>query len=303
MKLLKNISFSCAGIALMSLAVFVRKPLAADYSKMKTFEHTYALPNAAQLQVFSLGYRSALADLIFADTLVRAGMYFKERTIFRNVADYLGAIVELEPRYRDVYVYGDALLTLSTVEMPLENYRKARTLLEKGLKVYPDDVELWTSTGRFMVYIAVPRLPEGEDVDEWKARGAEILEHACYLGIGTTEGTSSECFSSSRILKKIGKNQAAITNLKRLLAINDDPAIRAEAYSKLQQLLGKEIQLAQERQAKKKREMHLFDIPLLPSAIYELLGPASESTDCAGIELVTLKCASSFATWESLSEL
>jgi tetratricopeptide (TPR) repeat protein len=297
---LKTLLTSTVAIGLASLAFSVRTPLAADYAKVNTFAHIYALPDTEQLKVFSLGYRAALADLLFSDTLVRAGMYFKEKVVFRNVGAYLNAITELEPRYRDVYIYGDALLTLSTVVMPTENYRQARDLLEKGLKVFPDDIELWSSTGRFFAFIAVQHLPEEEDTDEWKARGAEILEHACYLGIGLEEGFPPECLSSSRLLEKVGRTQASIANLRRVLAINDDPNVRAQAYAKLKRLLGKEAQLNELNQEKARLELRLFDISFVPETIYELLGPAPQLSRCAGAKLVTKECAASFAQWDSL---
>src|SRR5688572_1007500 len=226
-------------LALSALGISVaRKPLVRDHQKTSTLSDVYALPNPEHLKLFSLGYRSALADLLFGRTLVAAGMHFSEKKVFEHLDGYLYAIVALEPRYRDVYYYADSLLTLSTVRMPARNYRIARDLQERGRRLFPDDAQLWISSGQFMTYLAVQWLPPEEDADEWRGAGAKVLQHAC--DIWPYQELPSSCLGVTSVLSRLGEREATIRSLERLIAVADDPMVRAEASRRIEALLGEQ---------------------------------------------------------------
>ncbi|MCH2108360.1 MAG: hypothetical protein MK135_03455 [Polyangiaceae bacterium] len=210
----------------------VQPPLLDYYIKVDRHEDTIKLPKPDQLAVYSLGYRAALADFIFAQGLVKAGLHFNQRTIFREAPGYLRAVVALDPRYRDAYRYADALLTLSTVIMPPENYRIAREIMTDGLKEFPDDAELWMQTGRFLAFSSVKYMTEDEDQDEWRRAGGEMMARGCALWHG--EGSlPRDCWVGTNFMEKYGATQAAISTLKKLMVILDDPKAKAEAALRL----------------------------------------------------------------------
>ena len=264
--------------------------------KLGNEEHVYAMPNPEHLKVFSLGYRAAMADLLFGRTLVDAGTHFVERRVFLHLDAYLDAVVALEPRFRDVYYYADTLLNLSTVEMPRENLRKARNLQERGLKLFPDDPQLWMSAGMFVAYVAPQRLADNEDKDEWKAAGVAMIQHACDVW-PKAEITPRVCVSSFGLLEKTGKTEAAIASMERLLAMTDDPQIRSGVLEYLARLTGERAALRREKAAQRMEERQLADLPGLSRTQYQLLVPRTDVRACVGRSLPWAldECASSYA--------
>jgi tetratricopeptide (TPR) repeat protein len=257
----------------------------------------YAVPEPDHLVVFSLGYRAAMADLLFGRTMVDAGVHFVERRVFEHLDAYLNAILALDPKFLDVYHYADTMLNLSTVEMPRENLRIAREIQERGLKEFPHDAELWLSVGMFVAYVAPQRLPESEDSAEWKAAGAEFIQHACQIW-PQNEPAPRVCVTSLNLFEKAGQTEAAIASMQRLLALTDEPRVRADLMARLSYLLGdKEARRAQ-KNARRMRELNLRDMPELNRTQYQLLAPRTEVRVCAGIKAPWAhpECRSSFAT-------
>jgi hypothetical protein len=270
---------------------------AAGYASLRKAPDYYGLPRPEQLQVFSLGYRSALADLLFGKTLVEAGVCFAERRVFEALPKYLDAVVSLDPTYRDVYYYADSLLTLSTVIMPRENYRIARDLQARGRKVFPDDAELWMNSGMFMAYLAPAQLPESEDKREWRVAAARVLQHAC--DIWPTEPAPPGCLGASTLLSKAGERAANEGALRRLIAISDDPAVRTEALARLAKLLGQDQARVEAEKLGALAALQARDVPLATAAAYQMLGPPTDPKACTGlVELAERPaCASSFRAW------
>lgn len=270
---------------LLALSVFgigaAHAPLVESHQRVSTLEAIYALPNPEHLKLFSLGYRAALADLLFGRTLVAAGMHFSEKKVFEHLDGYLYAIVALEPRYRDVYYYADSLLTLSTVRMPAQNYRTARDLQERGRRLFPDDAQLWISSGQFMTYLAVQWLPEGEDPNEWKRTGAQVIQHAC--DIWPYQELPSSCLGVTSVLSRLGEREATIRSLERLIAVSDDPAVRSEATRRIEGLLGEQAREQFHRSVQQTEELRARDLPLLSRAEYQLIGPPWDPTRCSGL--------------------
>lgn len=271
-------------VGLLALAVSgiqaSRGALTRQYQKTAALSDVYALPSGEHLKVFSLGYRSALADLLFGRTLVAAGMHFSERQVFEQLDGYLEAIVALEPRYRDVYYYADSLLTLSTVRMPPRNYRIARDLQERGRKLFPDDAQLWISSGQFMTYLAVQWLPPEENADEWRAAGVKVLQHAC--DIWPYQELPASCLGLSSILSRLGEREATIRSLERLIAVADDPMVRAEASRRIEALLGEQAREQFHRRVQAAEAQRTRDLPLVSRLEYQLIGPKWDPARCLG---------------------
>ncbi len=260
------------------------------------------MPKREQLLVFSLGYRAALADLIFGRTMVAAGVHFVERRIFPDLDSYLHGIIALDPTYLDVYRYADTLLNLSTIELPPENLRKARDIQELGLKQFPDNMDLWKSSGQFIAYLAPQRLPESESKKEWRAAGARILQHACDLSPSISD-LPEICLHSSSLLTKNGEQAAAIQALERLIAIADDPSTRAQAMQRWQALVGKRAARKGNESLKRLSKLKNIDLPYTSRVSYQLMIPPFEPRKCQGRHLLpeTQECATSFARWGELS--
>lgn len=281
------------GCALLGASAFsaARARLRPSFAVLGEAEDVTALPSPDQLRLFSLGHEAAVADYLFATTLVRAGRHFTDRKVFEHLDLYLNAIVTLDPYFREVYLFADSLLTFSTVRSPPENYRQARDLLERGLEYFPNDSELWLSAGQFILYLAIPWMSEKEDPQEWRARGASIIQHACQLSL---PDLPAGCLSSLRKLKESGESQAAIAAIERMLVLAEDSALRAELEARLAELVSETRARAFSDRAAGLARRHLFDLPLASRTEYQILGPAFDGSHCLAARSTGPECATSF---------
>lgn len=283
----------------------VQASLSEDHRRLGRAPEVYALPSSEHLVVISLGHRSAFADLLYGRTLVAAGIHFTEKRVFEQLDSYLQAIVDLDPNLREVYHYADSLLTLSTVDPPPANYRLARNLMERGTRRFPDDANLALSAGQFMVYVAPPWLPPGEDPQEWRASGYQLIAHACAIWPPGTR-LPVGCLGATQELSEAGRVDAAISALRRILSVTDDAETRKSAEERLDYLLG--VQRAQEmkRNMEALINLHARDMPLLGRTAYQIVGPETDVQECAGLSFDPSRdaaCASSFRAWEEAREL
>ncbi len=286
----------------VGLVSWARPLVAASYTRVTSTSDSYALPAPSQLVVFSLGYRSALADLLFGRTLVASGIHFNNRRVFESLDSYLDAVATLDPLYRDVYYYADPLLTLSSVEMPKRNYRIARDFQERGRKLFPDDAELWMSSGLFMAYLAPQHLPQDESVDEWKVAGAHLIEHACNVWPDQNK-LPAACMSVATLLSRAGEVAASESALRRLIAITDDPQMKSQAIARLTALLGAAQSEAMRKSVGSLGALHARDLPLTSRTTYQMIGPPSEFARCSGALFAeqSARCATSWRAWSELS--
>lgn len=272
-----------------------RPQVAQDYKELGTSGDIYAIPSEDQLVVFSLGYRSAAADLLFGRTMVAAGVHFAERRVFHHLEAYLKGIIALDPKYLDVYRYADTLLNLSTVEMPKENLAIAREIQERGLKEFPHDPELWLSTGNFMAYLAPNRFTDENEKREWRLAAIPILEHACDIW-PTQEALPDTCLNSSTLYNQAGELGAAISSLERLIAMSDDEGLRARASEKLRRLAGERAARKVQESLKQLEPLREGDLPAVSPLRYQILSPPFDEVRCVGASLSRdhLECATSF---------
>lgn len=222
-----------AGAALIAAA---QLPVREKSLKLKEKTEAYLLPPPEQLRVMSLGYRSALADLLWANVLVTQGIRMEQRRRFDTVEEYLQAIVELDPKFREPYRLSDTLLTLQAVEVEVEDAYRARELLERAVREYPLDAELWLQLGQFVSFIAAPSyIKDPAEQDKWRREGAAYLARAAELGV-RDPNIQWQAIGGAGILKRAGHTQAAITFLQRIAATTEDEELRRKAEAQAQAL-------------------------------------------------------------------
>ena len=198
--------FVALAVALAAVVTIAgtRPRLADHFHRASVGSDVYALPNPEQTVVASLGWRSALADLIYAHVLVSSGLHIHEKRRFEFAGNYLDTINELDPKFRAPYHYADTLLTLSTVAPRVEDYVKARQILERGMDELPLDGELWSAAGQFMAYLAPSQLKDEEQKKEWRLAGARRLARACEL-VGKNENIPYHCITAAGIFTRAGQ--------------------------------------------------------------------------------------------------
>lgn len=305
MKPWRNSSFNLANLASLALIALsgvavhrLQVPLAASFAATKVKNDVYALPPSEQLVVMSLGYRSALADVIFAQVLVSAGIHVQERRRFEFVGNYLEAVNELDPQFAAPYRMADALITLQAKAVGPKEYRQARRILERGMKELPFDQALWASAGQFLAYLGPTVLEDPQELNEWKLAGGRALARACEL-VGSNENIPYQCVVAAGILTGTGAEAASRQFLERMLIINDDPEIRKLAAALLQKAVGAEARARfQARQEAFKKEWG-SDLPFVSRGAMLAIGPRWDTAACAGSGH---ECATSWRAWAAHQE-
>jgi len=275
----------------------LRVRLVERFERLKVRSDVYALPSPDQLIVASLGYRSGLADILYANTLVAYGIHFQENRRFEYVGNYLDAITTLDPSIRVAFMYADTLLVMQPVPPRFEDYVKARQMLERGMRAFPQDAELWLNAGQFMAYLAAPNLGDKKLKEQWRLEGARILAKACEF-VSSNENVPYHCITAATLLSKAGEREATIQFLERVLTVSDDDEIKRIALRYLERIYGEEQRERAEFRQKRFREAWGADLPFVGRNLLLLIGPAFDPARCAGSGLTSNQaCATTWRAW------
>jgi hypothetical protein len=295
----------------------VRGPLFARHAHLRETSDVYALPPPRELAVLSLGYRSALADLLWAHVLVSQGLRTGERRRFDNLVRLLDSINELEPTYREPYLLAEPLITFQASETPREEVLAARAIMERGVQNRPLDAELWLRLGQFVAVLAPGTyLTDPAEQARWRVEGAEMLRRAAELA-GDSSYIAWQAMGGAKYLSRSGQ----IRFLEQMLAFTSDEELKDKAQAKLDRLVAEEKSLErdweEERRVRQEIERaQLFrrldegifaarhgDLPHVTRMEYMLLGPPRDPAYCAGgAHAREPACAPSWRAWEELSE-
>jgi tetratricopeptide (TPR) repeat protein len=293
-------AWSCVALA-AALIASVRYPLSAAFHKVRAKTDVYALPSPEHAIVLSLGYRTALADLLFAHVLVSYGLHFEEKRRFEFVGNYLDTINALDPKFQRPYRFADTLLTIQPKAPRERDYRKAREILERGLRERPHDAELWSTAGQFLAYLAPPHLKDEKVKQEWRMAGARTLARACEL-VSKNENIPYHCITAAHLFSRAGERSAVIDFLQRILAVSDDEEIRRLALGYLEKTVSEQQRAEVEARYKRFAEAWRGDLPFVKKDLLLVIGPAFDPARCAGLgEGNGAACATTWRDWAALT--
>jgi hypothetical protein len=289
-----------ATAALLAVSVatigYVRPRVEASARTAKVSSDVFALPSPDVLSAFSLGYRSALADLLYTATLIAYGTHGEEHRRFEFVGEYLDSIVGLDPNFCQTYRYADTFIIYQPVGAPTpDDVRHARRLLDKGLTMCPNDGTLWMSAGEFMAFIATQFLTDEKEKEEYVSTGASTLSRAAELETGN-RNVQWQALAAARIFTKAGKREAAINFLERVYSVTDDDELKANVAAKLAALREEERVDQRKRQNDAFNEAWRNDLPFVSRTGMLVLGPRYDATSCSG-RAGSPGCSNSWAGW------
>lgn len=281
-----------------ALVIGLSQPvLSSRCEAVRVTSDVYSLPEPDQMPVMSLGYRAAVADVLWAYVLVTQGLRLQQHRKFDYCTRYFETIFALEPTYREPYLYADSLLS-STIAMSEEDVRALRALYEKGMVERPTDAKLYYIAGSFMAYVAPSVLPESEHAN-WRLAGANALRRAAELG--ATAETQWSVITSASLLTASGERAAAISLLERVYQITDDDDLRERIRGKLLSL--REAQAAERAQATARAFETAWraDLPFVKRPLFLVLGPKTDPVKCAGPENYGSRdCVRDWVSWSEL---
>jgi hypothetical protein len=299
-----DIGRTLALVVLAALCVaLVRGRLFDAHQRVKETSDVYTLPPPRELVVLSLGYRSALADLLWAHVLVEQGLHGEQRRRFGNLIPLLEAINELEPTYREPYLLSDALITFQSNTTPHDEVLKVREIMSRGLRERPLDGELFLAAGEFVAFIAPGTyLTDPVEQEEWRLEGARMLARAAELG-GDNAAIAWQALGGANILGKAGQRDAGIRFLRRTLAVTDDAELKEKITIKLNQLLGQQRDDVFHRLDEGVARVRHGELPHVSRLEYMVLGPPRDPAYCAGsAHTREAACASTWKDWEDRTE-
>lgn len=270
------------GLVSLGVTLGARRALVTRFSQLRETRDSYALPPPEQAVVMSLGYRAAIADLIYAHVLVSYGLHFGEKRRFEHVANYLDTVVTLDPTFARPYLFADTLLIMQPEPARRIDYLAARDLLRRGTRALPYHQRLWFTAGQFLAYLAPPNL--GDDpalAEEFRQEGAALLARACELASDNTS-IPHHCLAAAGLLNKAGKREALIQMLTRTLAVNDDPQVREAALAALSRWVGEDERDAYAQRARAFENEWQSDLPYVSKEKLLLLGRRVPLASCAG---------------------
>ena len=134
------------------------------------------LPSADAVGALSLGHRSALADLFWIRAVLYFGAEVASRRSFEWLVEYLDVILALDPKFRDAYLWGGAVLVISNSVVKYEHVELANQLLEKGAERFPDDFKIPEAAAANCSYYV--KNPSEAEVVKLKACRKKFIEIA-----------------------------------------------------------------------------------------------------------------------------
>jgi tetratricopeptide (TPR) repeat protein len=290
------------GVASILVSSTRRHAWAAE-KQVRNRRDVYFLPPPEQVVRMSLGYKAALADVLWAYVLVSQGLHTYERRRFDNMLQLYDAINLLDPKWRTPYLLADALITFQTSKTPLREIIIAREILERGTRERPTDGEIWLNLGQFVSFVAPASYIEDDDPEmaaRWRREGVAYLARAAELG----EGWQS--LGGASILKRAGKREAAIRFLKRAYAVTDDDELKDQIMMQLRGLMQEGELERYRRRLERFRKTISSDLPFIGYDTAIVLGPPPHPDACAGLDSnereTNAKCATDWRTWSERVE-
>ena len=239
----------------------------------QTYEDIYYLPPPQWLTVMSLGYRRALADLIWMRALVYFGDEFQHRGAVQHVFKYGDSLLTLDPDFRRVYGWVGVAGVYTPRTAPFEYIERSVEVLRRGAQRFPNDGSLAWDTGATIAYELVPRLDKDDPRRErLRQEATEHMQSAARLGAGP----EWLVLSNATQLRKLGETERELRHLEEMYSIVRDPDVKAQIEIRLTQLRD-EAHAEAFRQANLEfEERRREEFPYVPPVLYFFLAEPIE---------------------------
>ena len=308
-----HVGLAAAWAVAAALIVASRAPAAETHRRVKETTDVYVLPPPDVVKALSLGHHAAVADYLWATVLVEQGLHTSEKRRFENMFYLVDTINELDPTFREPYLLIEPLTTFQVNGIREDEIRRARVIVERGVKNLPDDPEMLVAAGSFIGLMAPSSyLSDPEEQRAWSIDGAAYLARAAELG-DDRRNVGWQALSGFRLLRKAGKEREAVKFLQNALAGTDDEELRQRIKEMLDKMAEREdaFEKAEQRRAFaafRKRQDRFDEIwrkeyPLASKTAALVMGPPYDAAYCAGGAHPTdERCTFDWSTWSARVE-
>ena len=236
-----------------------------QYLASQTYEDIYYLPPPHWLQVMSLGYQRALADLIWLRALIYFGDEFENKGAVKHVFNYGESMLALDPDFRRVYRWVGVAGVYTPTGSPPEFIEQAIDVLRRGVERFPDDGQLAWDAGATIVYELLPNLPKDDpERERLRAEGNEHMMAAARLGAGP----DWLVITNATALRKLGEKERELRHLEEMYTLVRNPAVKAEIEARLSQLRDEAYAEAFRRANEEFEQRRNEEFPYIPPTLY-----------------------------------
>jgi hypothetical protein len=252
-------------IAAIAFAVARVARTHAQHSTDDEVEAPYT-PSAGAAPFVSLGYREALADVLYVRFRAYLGEYNGTRA--DSLAALGEAITTLDPRFVRVYDQAANAITVAERGATQDDLWRAIHLLERGMQEFPREWALPYLAGQ--IYLQDLKTDDATQRRDWDERGTLLVESALRKPGAPLTAAKWAAF----LRTKLGQQQRAIDGLKELLVITNDESARKQLIESLEKLTKGNDELVQEALEMRKQFVDAWrrERPTVPATMYLLIG-------------------------------
>ena len=236
-----------------------------QYLRTQTYEDIYYLPPPHWLEVMSLGYRRALADLIWLRALIYFGDEFVNRGEVRHVFNYGDSMLTLDPDFKRVYRWVGVAGVYTPKGSPREFIERSVDVLRRGVERFPNDGQLAWDAGATIAYELLPQIPKDDpERERLKAESNEHMMAAARLGAGP----DWLVITNATTLRKLGEKDRELRHLEEMYALVRDPNVKAQIEIRLSQLRDEAYAEAFREANQEFERRREEDFPYMPPTLY-----------------------------------
>ncbi|HWB78366.1 MAG TPA: hypothetical protein VG755_25545 [Nannocystaceae bacterium] len=194
------------------------------------------VPPPGQLAPMAVGYREALADLIWVRALIYSGSQLGSAQV-DAVGRYVDAITGLSPRFRRAYLWGGITVVYGgQSSVTREMVDRAIGIYRAGMREFPESHELLYPFGMLLLTQS-PSTPGYSDEERKAMReeGIELIRRAAAFGADPLVRQYAATLVSEQ-----GDQALTIQFLESQLAQAEDEDHRRMLRSKLSRLVGRD---------------------------------------------------------------
>jgi tetratricopeptide (TPR) repeat protein len=284
-----------AGILLLLVLAFgidrLRERTTARLSKVKETIDVYSLPSPAYVERASLGYRDAVASILWAAVLYDYGDHVLHNRGFLYSTQYVKTIVHLDPSFTPAYKFLGTFLTMQAAAPDRAQLDEARRIFTNATVERPNDPDVWAAYATFMMFEGAQFLPKGDEKNEWRKQGALAAQRAVELGFMS----DNLALSGVTYLEAGGLRDLAIAQLERNYALAPNDAAREQIAAKLQRMQAsstiEKLNAGISRFLRSWRD----DASFAPEGLFVQVGPRRDVFACTGKVGDDPRCAPGWA--------
>lgn len=256
-------------VALLPFLMRLRLEASLQRNSTMRLEDVQYIPAPSSLPLLSIGYRKALADLLWVATLV----YFGDQIVHKGRMKYLGArtdaILALDPKFRDVYEWIGVVSVYNTGAITLSDIETSNRYLERGIRVFPRDGKLLYLLAFNYAIEMPPLVDDAAQKLRWRQKAAGLFERAAHLPGAPSDAPAM----AAEMTKRSFDRTVLIARLRSLLAATTDDRVRDNLLMRLAEVTSEAEADAADRDRREFQAAWRRDYTYLPGGLFVFVGP------------------------------